>query len=407
MSFSPWAAAEMSFSSALSEIQVRNTDLQVQTATMEKVRAQRLGAFAEFLPTLNATLSDQQYSRTEYFSRSGQALLTGKINLFRSGADMAALRASGAGLAREEFQLRQTSLNAVKDGVAGLVDFIQAARQVKVSENILHLNEELLQIVEQRYKRGLISQQDWQKTIIERANSSARLQDVRSRFEQAKARLNTLLGQDSVETQWPWQKFLTPENAERWLARKVDLNLIPSYRAAQMEVEAQDYLSRARFRQFLPSVDFTMDYGYQNSQLSRRPGWDAYLLLTIPLFDLKKHSDYRVQVEQKRIAQVREEQQRRSLTSQWQDVKARLSLAVRSAREREESVRLARSLYQANQQRMQAGRSSMNDVVVDQNRLADAEVLEIAGWADAHNLYVQMCQMLNATIDQTQFGCID
>jgi outer membrane protein TolC len=66
---------------------------------------------------------------------------------------------------------------------------------------------------------------------------------------------------------------------------------------------------------------------------------------------------------------------------------------------------LAQSLYEDNQRRLKAGRSSMNDVLVDQNRLAEAEILAINGWADAHLLYARFCHSIGRRVDFERPGC--
>jgi outer membrane protein TolC len=398
-------SAEMAFRPALQEIINRDTDLSQQRAVYEQTRAQRLSNYADFLPTISAVGIDQQYQYTVFLPRTQQALLSARINLFRSGADLAGWRGANAAVQREESQLRQKELDAEQNAVSALVQYIQAARQAKVAENLLRLNQQLYDTEGQRYRRGLVSNQELQKSLVEKNNSAARLQDARAKHAQAKAQLLKALGQDSIEDRWPWQTFLEPARAEKWIARNLNLENSPAWRAAVSNVEAQDQIGRSRFRQFLPSVDFVFDYGYQNRLMLNQPGWDAALTVTIPLFDLKKYSDYQVQVQQRAVSEVSQEALKRSLAAQWQDIGQRLGLALQSAQEREESVKLAQSLYQDNQNRLRAGRSSLNDVVVDQNRLADAETLAINGWADAHLLYAQLCHVLGLHMNQDAFGC--
>lgn len=399
--------ADTAFGPALQEILDRNTDVHQQRAVYEQARAQRLSNYADFIPSFSLVGVEQKYERSLFLPPAQEGLISGKINLFRSGADLAGLRAADAGVRRERFQLQQTELDAEQNGVAALIAFVQSARLMAVAENILHLNEQLYETVGLRYHRGLVSLQEMQKSLVEKNNSAARLQDARGKHEESKAQLVKLLGRDTVETRWPWQVFLTPAAADKWLKREFALEHSPAWQAAVNNVEAQDQLGRSRFRQFLPSLDVVADYGFQNYLWLKEPGWDLSLTLTIPLFDLKKYSDYQSQAQQHAISQVNQELLKRNLTSQWQDVASRLKLALESARDREESVKLAASLYKDNQNRLRAGRSSLNDIVVDQNRLADAETLAINGWADAHVLYAQLCHVLGLRVNQDSFGCVE
>jgi outer membrane protein TolC len=398
------ATGPMDFKTALGLLSQRNLDIQTQKAELKKSEAQKLNSQSAFLPTLNAKGIDNQVE-VPPFARTQQGLLVGNINLFRSGADLASVKSTSAAVRRERYELTQVELEAEQSDITLLVRYIQTSQQLKVAETILKLNEELSQIEEARYRRGLIPLQESQKAVIERSNSLARFQDAKARHEEARATLLTSLGQSDIEQEWPWKSFLAMTAVEKWMKQNLDLQKTPAWQAGLESVESENQAKKAQFREYLPSLDLNVGYGYLDYLNTKDTGWQTTLTLTIPLVDLQKHSQYRIQAQQEMIARLNLEKTKRSLLSGWQATKEKLFLALKSAKEREESKKMAQSLYQDNQRRLRAGRSNINDVVVDQNRLGDAETLAINGWAEAHMLYAQLCHTLGLRVNLGEFGC--
>jgi len=401
------AAAEtpaLSFKAALAAMQERNLDIQTQKATLSQAEALRLGSAAAFLPSLQMQASETQVQGP--FTRVQRGALVGQINLFHSGTDLAAWRAQQAAVRRERYQLTQTEIESEQIHIAALVRYIQYAQQLQLAEKLSRLNRELAVVVDARFKRGMIPLQDAQKALVEKNNSQSREEDARVRLENARAELANLLGLSDVSPVWPWKPLLTPEAAVKFVGQiKLQLEKTPAWQTAIEDLRAQDQFERSRFRNFLPSLDLTVDYGYSDFLNDKRPDVQTTLLLTIPLIDLKKHSDYRIRVQETALAEIRKEKMRRTLLSSWDEIRQKLTITLRSARQREESVTMAKSLYEDNERRARAGRSSLNDILVDQNRLSEAENLAIEGWAQAHLLYAQLCHVQGLRMNQERFGC--
>jgi outer membrane protein TolC len=399
------SAEAMTFGQALEKLQTRSTDVQTQRHTLRQSEAVQLGSTANFLPSLSAEATDSQVNEP-YFQQMQPAVIQSKINLFRSGADMASWKQGRANIKRQTEALSQAQLESEQANLILLVQYIQGQLARNVASSLYKMSQEYAEVELARYKRGLVPLQESQKAEVEKSNAAARMQDAEEAFETARAALEVELGGGTVETEWPWKKQLTVENVAKVLNRKLDLSLSPAYRASQYSIEAEEFGMRSKFRQFLPSLDLAVGYGYQNYRSWREPGWQTSLTLTVPLMDLHQHSEYRVQVEQQAIAQVGLEKVRRSLKADWEAVQAKFQRAVLSANEREISRQVAQSLYQDNQKRLRAGRTTFNDLMLDQNRLSDAETLAISGWADVHLLYGQLCHLRGQRVNPTSFGCI-
>jgi outer membrane protein TolC len=152
-------------------------------------------------------------------------------------------------------------------------------------------------------------------------------------------------------------------------------------------------LANHLLRQHLPSLDLSLSYGKTNIDIAGDPQWASMAQLSIPLLNLKTVTDYQAQKQQVIIAEARLEKIRQEVMGQWESVLNRLRITVESARARGRGLGVARGLYEDNQRRLRLGRSSLNDVLVDQSRLADAEILAHQGWAAAHRVYTEYCHI--------------
>lgn len=383
---------KLKFAEALRRMEERSTELETQRIQIKKYEAEHLASRAHFFPSLEAQLSDLQVTRPG-FSRTQAGMLVGRVNLFRSGADLASFRSSQLTVSREKELLKQSELDAEQKNVNLLIEYFQSAFQMKLAENILKLSEEIDTIEEARYRRGLIPLQESQRSKVEKSNALARLSDAKSALEEIKARLDGELGVDEVELVWPWKDILTSIALDGFSAKKLNLSLSPVWRATEVLVEREEELLKSKFRYFLPSIDLTMGYGYPDYDRSRDLHSETTLAVTIPLFDLGKHAGYQLQLQEKSLALVTREKVKRNIQVELEKTQTNLIEAIKSAREREESLQLAKNLHQDNRRRLQAGRSSMNDILVDQNRLIEAERLAIDGWLKSHLLYSKFCHL--------------
>lgn len=385
---------KIKFSEALRRMEQRNSEIEAQRIQIKKAASELVVSRANFFPSLEGQLSDAQVTRPG-FSRTQTGMLVGRINLFRSGADVASFKSSRLTVSRELELLKQAELDAEQRNVNIMIEYFQSSFQMKLAENILSLSEELDTIEEARYRRGLIPLQESQRSKIEKSNALARLSDAKSRLEEIKAKLDGELGADEeVELVWPWKDILTSIIQDEFLAKKLNLADSPVWRATQVLVEKEEELLKSKFRNFLPSIDLTIGSGYPDYDRSRDLQSETTLTVTIPLFDLGKHAGYKLQLQEKSLALVTEERVRRNIQVEWEQTRTNLLEAIKSATEREQSLQLAKSLHQDNKRRLQAGRSSMNDILVDQNRLVEAERLAIDGWAKSHVLYSKFCHLL-------------
>lgn len=388
-------AQSLTFAQALMDLEKSSTEIQEQKSRLNISELEWAARKTAFLPTIRGEFSQQQTERPT-FAQIQPVYLLGSLNLFHFGADLASVRGAEISLHRQSYLLKQAELDSEQIHVELLIHYIQAIKQLDVTNNILQLSQELAAIEKARYDRGLIPLQESQRATVEQSNALARREDAQVNFDEAKSRLSARLGDFALEPQWPWLKDLETIDLEKGREKSISLSQIPQINAANLAVEMEEQNRQSQLREFLPSLDFSVAYGYadfRNRDEGQNLQFVSTLTLKIPLFDLNQHYSYKVQLEKKSLAQISQERTRQDLTGRWEQTLKNLRVALRSAQQRQSSLLLAQSLYHDNLLRLKAGRSSMNDILVDQNRLAEAEILAIRGWANAHILYAQYCHL--------------
>lgn len=385
------------FGETFDEIVSRMTDadpvVQAQKAQLSKVRAQHLSSLSTFIPRLSAEGTDTQTS-DPFNSRSRQGLAMGRMNLFSSGADWAALNAADLAVKREEAALADVELEREFENAKILIGLIQSQQRQAVYRLLFSTNEELVKIVDARYTRGLTALQEVQKAAIERDNSMARLEDARRDEATGRAAAQAKLGEIALPQDWPWKSLLASDKAKGLVKRAADPGHQPKLVNAELSLQISRELKKESVRRFLPTLDLAVGYGYVDYQLVKEPSWVTTLNLVIPLFDLRNNGKHREAVAQSQVESANLDRARQDFDARIKASRSRFSIAVSSAQSREGNVSIANKLYEDNRRRLQQGRSSVNDVAVDQNRLAEAELLAVDGWANAHLEFIELCHAL-------------
>lgn len=389
------SSSPLGFQEALSTIVERSTRVNQQSAVLDATRASNVPADLVYLPKLSLG-ADYEIGK-KYLgsgeSRTGALSATAELNLFKFGADRNAQNRAHAENSVQESLLKDALLKAEDDAVAAIIGLTRAERQKEIRERSSQIRKDALRIAEERFKKGLLAKQEVDKVRIEFDNATATLKDAEAAVIAARAALTALLGHAEILTDWPFQQSLA--KGQQLTEEKTDqLKTRPDWQAAEHRLLAAEYYANETFGKIFPSLDLAGSYGYQKSYSGSGEGstWSAGISLSIPLFDgLSRLSTHREKVYLKTAAEWGLENTRRQAKSEWESAKGAFTIALETAKVREKTVQVAEKLYQANLQRFQRGLTNVNDLILDQDRLFNAELLRVSGWANAHLSFTQLC----------------
>ena len=398
----------LEFSAALEQILGRSTTIDDQKAQLKSVEARNLAAELRYLPSLELE-ARQTTQKTFGITSNRQSLGLGvQMNLFKFGADSAAMSAAERQIEAETSALNQSILLAEKEAVQTLVEVIAANRELVITEQILETRKDSLGIAKKRFKRGLLPIEEVEKISVDVSNADAQLNDTKVRLVSANAELNRLLGGGYIVPQWPWKdKF--KERIEPLLAQRGwEPNARPDVQEAKSRLLAAEEQVDESWGKIFPSLDLGFSYNLFQSKVAGLNNngneWTGTIALTIPLFDrLTNYSNYRAQIHQKTRAEVALERTRRFADSDWESAKRSLKISYETALAREKTVLVSRRLYQANLRRFNKGVIGANELIIDQDRLFRSERFAISGWADVHNNFTRFCHAQGKRVG----GCIN
>jgi outer membrane protein TolC len=392
----PNTAPALSFSEAYERMLDRNLDVQSQQLNVEIYNAKKLARVGAFTPQINLVANETQQTTSDIYPFQAQpsAAITGSANLFRSGTDFAALRGASNDIEASRENLQNEKLKAEDDAVLTLIEFIKRTRESELISQIVKLKEESVKIARERYSRGLLAQQEVDKTQIDLDNSQARLVDANVALAAARANVSSRLGAfQNVNLDWPWKGLIISGSRPEGLEFKLENR--PDFRASLQTLEAEGWRRHAARAFLLPSLDLTASYGSADLSDRGRHDWSAALILKIPLFEqFAGYSAARLQTLVKNQAEIAREVVTRNAGIEVESYRRGFSEARESAVAREKTSKLTQRLFTDNLQRFRLGRASANELTFDQNRLLEAQILEVEGWAGAHLSFVRLCHAL-------------
>lgn len=404
---SAWADDQpLPFNEALTRIIDRSTQIGGQDEYYRSVEAANVPTRLFLLPrvSVNAKASANGDPSSVRLRTSQHAEVQADLNVFRFGADYALMRAAQNDEAQQKEILANTVLQTEEQAVEALIGAIQAKLELDVLRRQVKVRDESLQIAQKRYERGFLAEQEVRKVVIDASNAQSRLAQGEISSINADATLRALLGSDQLEIRWPWKATLTNEKIDE-MTRHLEFKLSdrPDWSAAQARLNANEFRRGRNYLLMLPSLDASITYGYYryafDAGVPNGPAWQGAFVVSLPLFDhLVNLSNARSEAHLIRQAEFQKVEIERTADAQVTSARLGLTRAVKSAIERESTLSKSVNLYQDSLRRFQNGRADTNEMLLDQTRVLDTELLAISGWSDAHLALVRFCHSLGKRI---------
>ena len=390
-----------SFEQAVARLVEVSTSLQLQKVQVETSDIRRTQALFQFTPSVTVAAKTVRTGNSLAPSElSGkQAVGSADLNLFRFGADRAALNAAGKDREAQAALYENEFLSAELQAVSFLVDEISRKMTADIDRELVKLREQSLAIARARFAQGLLAQQEVEKVQVDLENSRARLADAEISRSEAEAALTARIGTARVAPVWPWQSSLLDRKARVFRVTDRETANHPAFRAATLALDSQESLLSAKNALFWPSIDAGFSYGFYNgaavNAVPSQKIWSGAITLSFPLFNrLSNLSDIRLQSQAVIAADARREGVRIDLDQEKQSAKEGFDLALESVRRRIENLQISKRIYQDNLRRFRGGRINADELLIDQDRLLTSQLLEVNGWASVHRESTRYCHAM-------------
>ena len=382
---------ELDFASAYSAILQRSLRIANEQWNVQAADARVTVKRAAFLPTFTGSLS-QTNDNVAYtpLQVSNEASLTAGINVYRYGADTAALDGAKDDFRKENENLANEYLGAEQEAVEAIVLAIQRKRQKDSVAKIAQIKSEAYEVAKQRYKRGLLPILEVEKSGIDLENSRTRLKNSDVALSSANSALTVLLGHARIHDDWPWQKML--KNLANSDQLHFNLDGRPDYRSAQQAVFAESSRLSQYHRQMYPSLDFSFSFNDINFNQSDVRDYETGLTLTFNFFNqLQDYNAYQLQKVTLGQAEVHLETVKRQAEAQVEMLRRQFQQQLDAVRSLDRTLEITRRITEDSMERFRMGRATVNDLSIDQSRLLETEILDTDSWAATHTAYASLC----------------
>lgn len=313
------------------------------------------------------------------------------------------------------WQVMQT-LTAVESAYYNL---IFAMENVKVQEKALELLERLLVENRRRVEVGTMAPLEEQQAKSQVAASRAQLLEAQRVLANRQNALKNLITQDYSE----WHSlFLQPE--ERLVPVPYDFNLTESWRKglalrpdlhqARLDVERREIDLRLRKNQLFPAVDVVASYGYNGlDRLGRsyntaiddlasgdNPRWSVGVLLSVPLGNITARNRHKAAIALEKQAELAAEQVEQLILVEIDDAVQLAQAAYERVEATREARQFAEAALDAEQKKLESGKSTSFFVLQFQRDLTAARFEEIRALAEYNIALAQLALAEGTTLER-------
>jgi cobalt-zinc-cadmium efflux system outer membrane protein len=271
----------------------------------------------------------------------------------------------------------------------------QIHHQIKLQQEFIQINEEILKTISERVKAGRTSPAEESKVKVAFINSRIELQRLQRNHSSAQTRLNSLLGTTGktlVPSTDLFENLFTPPDKEDVLK---DFDNIPSIKNLGNETNFRKALLELEESQAVP--DLTVSAGVRYLNELKTNSFFASFSIPLPFFNRNQGN---IQSAEVRIQQMDEiiRAQKLSVISSLNTFFNNLLSAYNNAVQIKESILPeSEKAYEITKQGYLQGRFAFIDLLDAQRTLFDTEVQYLFELADYYNSLVELENIIGKT----------
>ncbi|KPJ78576.1 MAG: hypothetical protein AMJ54_02850 [Deltaproteobacteria bacterium SG8_13] len=213
-----------------------------------------------------------------------------------------------ADLLASEYSLRTIQLSLISEVASTYYRLLDFRRRLQIARQTLESRMQSLDIIEQRFKEGIIPELDVNQSQIQMEIAAAAIPLFQRQIAQTENALNILLGRlpGAIRSDEDLDRLLMPPEIPAGIPSTL-LERRPDIAQTLYQLQAQTARIGVAEALRLPAISLTGLLGVASSELSNRTSegivWSAGASLTGPLFNFGKNKR-RVEIEEARTRQV-------------------------------------------------------------------------------------------------------
>jgi outer membrane protein TolC len=391
------ASALSDFRNILRILIENSTSIQTQKALVEAAEKYKTSKFFYWTPSAQFTLLQPLPGADTGYSKTMGAEV--RLNLWKFGADQSGYNAASARLRAENARFGQSKQDFELSAAKLLFQIIRQNKIIDIQKRHLGLREESNAVAKERFKQGQLAIQELEKVKIELETSKIKLAEAELVKIELKDVLKSLVEVDIDISEWPY----TSELKQLRKHKHKDIKDFYKVRANLADSEFYTFQAKEIWKSsYLPTLDFTASWNQPNFGPIKQGEWTAYFGVTIPLWDrLSGRASTAEKMAASRGAELTYEQSVRETKAQLNSLDTRLELTKSNVQSSLRAAEKLEELRNDSLKRFRLGRSTVNDLLIDENRFLEAEASLLNSMSSYHELLVENCH----AVDESLLNC--
>lgn len=388
--FSPIAKSESAFLNDITAIATATARFQELEAKTEALNANRTAKAWHWIPrfdlavsrsyTAAATGSDTSTSQAD----SGG--LTASLNLFSGGKGLALHSAADKALQSFQAEQQEISLKLEETAAQAIFQALQIQEQLKMQERLVNIKKESLRVVREKYQRGQTPLQDVQKAEVDLSQAETRKRGSQIQAIEFNNSIKDYLNRALTTVTWPFSSSTK--------LKKMSPRPHPSQLHFDLQAESLKELYRAESDGQWPALDLTYQYLQNGFSTNASAQNLTSLTLTFPLWD---RGERRAQIakafSEYRSAELAANFNKSYVQNRTNSQDEKLRLAKENLLQTTDNLGKSKQLYDDTVKNFRLGRTSVNDLLLEQARLLDVEQSYLSQLMNFHGTYVETCHL--------------
>ena len=318
--------------------------------------------------------------------------LTASYDIFSFGSDYNNFQATRYERKAQQQRVSVQLMEREREVAALLLDYLRSSRNIDILTRLVDMKGRALDVSRKRYERGSLSEQDHSKVELDVSNARGELLVAQQDFNNLMAKLQAY-GIEQLPVSYPWENELDEALVTKLEALSAKVEDLPQFLEVDYALEASAYESNAALGRMLGNVGVNFSRNvYQYPGEDDQYEWRTSLVYTLPLFDgFGQYTELKRNAAIRNANEVRQRFEKRLAARQQQAEAANLQVSWKNWMDRRKALKTSTKLYTGSLGQFNQGQLSVNELLVDQDRLLRTEQIANAATHQMHGTVLNFC----------------
>jgi outer membrane protein TolC len=382
-------AANQNFKTILNQLINSSPEVLSQSASVEASRSDVRNKSLYWTPNANVSFQSTTYEGLVTETRT--SAINANVNLFKFGSSELARQGAESKLQAEQTRLLSTTEDRENYVANLLFQLIREKKNLEIRLKNIKLKEDSLKVAQERYKQGQLPAQELEKVQIELENIKVVYNDSLLSKINLETKIKSISDVDLNLDAWPFESVLAKNIINKnKLKNAQDFYDVKTFRAEKNYFQMK---AKESFRSgYLPTLDLVSTWN-NSSWIENKNGlWSTSVVLTIPLWDQLSAASTSAGYTAAAVkSALNENSAIRQAKEELTTLNLRTDLIRQNVISSKRAAEKLNELRQDSLKRFRLGRSSVNDLLLDENRYLEAENALLNSMYSYHQIIVENC----------------